>query len=860
MSFGGGSSAPSHTTSTVQQNTLPEYVRPYYETLLGQGQALTDINQNPWMSYTGARTAPFSPLQQSAFGRVENMQLPGQTTDASNIAYGTAQQSQNYQNYQPGQFYSGRFNQPDVAQSYMSPYIQSALAPTMAQMQEQSNQRQRQMGQEAQKAGAYGGYRQGIQQATEQLNAQRAMGDVYAQGMQNAYASAQQGFQSDAQRQLAEQQAYEQSRQFGGGLGLQGLGMGMQAAGTLGSMGQQQYGQEMGLTDAQMRSGAIQQDWLQQQLNNQYGDWQSAQNWPYRNLAFMSDIIGRPLTQSSTGMYAAPPSTSQTALGLGLGAYGLYGLFGGGAGAGKKKGGIVKLAGGGLMGRVTDTELTKLLNDRDPFKRFAAQKELEERNSLRRALPLPPQTTLPPESTGVGQLPAGDMNFKDGGIVGYQEGGMYKKWFPETEEEVAERRKTLDKLTPSALGGLGRIVTAPLRGAAEIIESGGAGLRALGIPVFTKESPRSRTKPISYPMDPPATKGGIDPYTAMGDLSAYGLGATAPAAALPEEAPPAPPPGKTQAQAQSELNEQMRAARERYEKRMTAATPAASTDKTPEQMYADLQGLEGLVKKDNPLYARREEMAAEHARQRSQDPYAAALLGAQAVINSPHRYPSGGTQEFLGPLAEAVTAGGIGQLKREKDTLQNKEKLLQLDAAIYEGDGKRAAHLQDQMVKQGINRETLNAHVTAAKIRAAEDVYGHDLAAIRAARHDATLERIADIRDKGGVTTKSATLLTATLRNYNTAVNSRLNTEYNAALRNPTMQTMLQNEAQRQAYKNDLFEKIKKDLSPQYRVLLRKYGKDLELSDEDINVLIEGEITSPAPTLRRDTDLTTAGG
>ncbi len=47
MSGGGSSPAPAPTTQTVNQNNIPEYVRPYYETMLGQSQALTDINQNP---------------------------------------------------------------------------------------------------------------------------------------------------------------------------------------------------------------------------------------------------------------------------------------------------------------------------------------------------------------------------------------------------------------------------------------------------------------------------------------------------------------------------------------------------------------------------------------------------------------------------------------------------------------------------------------------------------------------------------------------------------------------------------------------------------------------------------------------
>lgn len=87
---GGGTKAPS--SQTVTQTTIPEYARPYAESMLGQAQALTDINQNPYQPYTGQRFASFSPMQAQAFQNISGQQVAPQITDASNIAYTAAGQ------------------------------------------------------------------------------------------------------------------------------------------------------------------------------------------------------------------------------------------------------------------------------------------------------------------------------------------------------------------------------------------------------------------------------------------------------------------------------------------------------------------------------------------------------------------------------------------------------------------------------------------------------------------------------------------------------------------------------------------------------------------------------------------------
>jgi hypothetical protein len=83
---GGGGSAPPPASQTVTQTAIPEYARPYVESMLGKSEALTDINQNPYQSYGGQRIAGFNPVQERAFQNVQNMQPASQVGMGSELA------------------------------------------------------------------------------------------------------------------------------------------------------------------------------------------------------------------------------------------------------------------------------------------------------------------------------------------------------------------------------------------------------------------------------------------------------------------------------------------------------------------------------------------------------------------------------------------------------------------------------------------------------------------------------------------------------------------------------------------------------------------------------------------------------
>ena len=160
LHFGGGGGGPTQTTSTVQNTNVPEYARPYVETMLGatqrqlfqgtQGPSTSTTNPEtgevtetpgvfnitgfkPYQAYGGTYDAlgnqtsydpskgiaGFQPMQERAQRGIGGMTLPGEYDQASNA---TRRAMQNLQraNYQgsyfgnqfqdPGQFQPGQFN------------------------------------------------------------------------------------------------------------------------------------------------------------------------------------------------------------------------------------------------------------------------------------------------------------------------------------------------------------------------------------------------------------------------------------------------------------------------------------------------------------------------------------------------------------------------------------------------------------------------------------------------------------------------------------------------------------------------------------------------------------------------------
>ena len=319
---GGPPSQPSSTTQTT--TTIPEYARPYVERMLGKAEATTEA---PYQAYGGQRVADFSPLQQQAFQGAANLgpaQQLGTGTQMAGIA--------GLQGLGAGQQYAQQATSPGSMQAYMSPFTEMALAPQMREAARRSAMEGQMNAGQAAKAGAFGGSRFGLMEAERQRNLGQLQSDIYGRGMQTAFEQA------------------RQAQQFGADLGLRGAGLGLQSAGTLGQLGQTQFGQQLSAAEAQAKAGSQQTARSQAALDQAYQDFLNQRGYQQQQLSFMSDILrGTPLSQTSYQMYQAPPSFGSQLAGAGLGYLGARqaGLFG--AAGGSVPGGLARVAADKLM-------------------------------------------------------------------------------------------------------------------------------------------------------------------------------------------------------------------------------------------------------------------------------------------------------------------------------------------------------------------------------------------------------------------------------------------------------------------------------------------------------------------------------
>jgi hypothetical protein len=390
MSGGGGSQ---QTTQKVEQTNVPEWARPQLEETLGRGIALSKTEYQP---YTGERQAGFTPMQNVAFGRAGAQGTAPQLGMATGLAGLTAMRSA---------------TQPGTIGSYMSPFIGEALAPQLRELARQSDIRGTQQQAEATQRGAFGGSRDAIMRAERERNLGIQQGDVLARGFQDAFTNAQQQFNTEQQARLA-------------------------AAGQLGQLGQQQFGQEMDITGLQRDAGREQQQQEQRRLDQQYADFQAQRDFPYQQIGFVSDLL-RGAGSSTRSMYTTPqPNQLAQLAGAGLSAYGLMRAEGGEIPAPKKY-----AAGGGITGLLPDQQLQERMDSPTvaTIAKMAAEKELMDRNQFREGIaamqqgvPQMPTQTVAEEmltQMGIGGLPVPDDVMPDaamagGGIVAFEDGGV----------------------------------------------------------------------------------------------------------------------------------------------------------------------------------------------------------------------------------------------------------------------------------------------------------------------------------------------------------------------------------------------------------------------------------------------------
>ena len=342
--YGGGGGGGGDTVST-QIVDLPEWATEYGKEGLATAQTLTNLEKNPYKTYTGDRTAGFSGLQQTAMQDAYNMGPSAGTNQAMGLAGAAGLNALNTQ-YDPASFnvnqlQTGSFTQPGAASAYMNPYMQNVVDIEKREAQNQADIAGTSRSAQAVKAGAFGGSRQAVLEAEAERNLAQQMGDIQAKGSSAAYNQAMQQFNAEQQlgltaqtgnqqQNLEAQKLVEQSRQYGAGQGMQGLQTALTGAGQLANIGQQQFGQDMSINQLQNQYGAQQQALQQQGLDTQYQDFLNNQRYPYQQLEFMNSILRGTPMGTVQSMYQPPPSALSQIAGLGTAAYGVSKMAEGG--------------------------------------------------------------------------------------------------------------------------------------------------------------------------------------------------------------------------------------------------------------------------------------------------------------------------------------------------------------------------------------------------------------------------------------------------------------------------------------------------------------------------------------------------
>lgn len=328
QSGGGGGGAP--TQSTTNTSNIPEYARPYVETMLGTTQQQIynyDANGNvsslkpyqPYSTNPADYVAQYSPMQQQAQQGVANLTTPDQYGQGSQAAgagiagsFGTALRAGN-----AGNNYNQMATNPYATQAFMNPYIQNSLQPQLQEMNRQYGITGAQQQSAATSAGAFGGSREALMAAENQRNKNTAMNQAIGTGYNNAF------------------QAAQQAQQYGAGLGLQGqqtalqgYGQAIQGGNTLAGIGSQQLGAQQNILNAQNTIGAAQTQQQQDILNQNIQNYAMQQQYPMQQLAFMNaQIRGLPMQATTTQSYQAPPSSVSQVAGLGTAGIAGLGLY-----------------------------------------------------------------------------------------------------------------------------------------------------------------------------------------------------------------------------------------------------------------------------------------------------------------------------------------------------------------------------------------------------------------------------------------------------------------------------------------------------------------------------------------------------
>ena len=244
--------------ATTVEAEIPEYQRQQQRTLFGAAQA---VAQQPFVPYTGARVAGFTPDQLRQFQATRGLFETGMQYDPLTGLAGLAQAP------------TPSLLEADIS-AYQSPYTPQVIETTLGDIRREQDIAQRRAQEQAIRAGAFGGSRSAIMEAEATRPYVEQAARTAAGLRQAGYGQALGAAESDIERQM-------RGRQFQAGL----LG-GLQAeqAARLGQLGQ---------------IGAQQQMLQQRALDVPYQEFQRALAYGPQQIGLLGQAMA-PVTQGQT--------------------------------------------------------------------------------------------------------------------------------------------------------------------------------------------------------------------------------------------------------------------------------------------------------------------------------------------------------------------------------------------------------------------------------------------------------------------------------------------------------------------------------------------------------------------------------
>jgi hypothetical protein len=238
------------------------------------------------------------------------------TQQASNAGF-------NAGNYQSKGIEQQAFGQQQANQ-YMSPYMNSVIEQQKNAALRDYNEGRASRDTQAINAGAFGGYRDAIQQGVAQRGLANRMNEIEAGGRQQAFTNAQQQYNADRAASIGAQTTTEQQRLAAAQYGLAGANLGLQAGAQMGALNAQQQGLTLAQAQALNTQGTAQQNLQQRELDTGYQDFINQRDYPKNQISYMSNILrGVPVTPNTVQtQYSNPNPISQYA-GLGIAGLGL---------------------------------------------------------------------------------------------------------------------------------------------------------------------------------------------------------------------------------------------------------------------------------------------------------------------------------------------------------------------------------------------------------------------------------------------------------------------------------------------------------------------------------------------------------